>query len=175
MQAIDIRVDRKEAEAILRRVNRKDPASKDMESFRALIVEKPRTYTDLGATFLDARQVYLNTLNGIERECIKLRLEEIEKELSAPGDGAMEGLLIDHVVLCWLRLMMVERQYTVAMDQSISLTLGLFWEKRLGAAQKRFIRATENLARVRKLMRRAITVVAVNSGRTAEPPNQRRR
>src|SRR5262245_32803456 len=167
MPELNIRVSYKRAEAILRRVNTNKPSPKDMEAFRALIAEKPRQYTELGATFLDSRQVYLNTLNGVERECIKLRLAEVEKELSAPGDGAIERLLIGHVTLCWLRLMMIEREYAVVMNQSISLTLGAYWEKRLSATQKRFIRATENLMRVRKLLRRAtVTVVAINnSGR----------
>jgi hypothetical protein len=40
-----------------------------------------------------------------------------------------------------------------AMKQSITLTLGMYWEKRLSAAQRRFTRACETLARVRKLSR----------------------
>jgi hypothetical protein len=38
----------------------------------------------------------------------------------APGDGAMEKILTSHVVLWWLRLTMIERQYTNVMNQSIS-------------------------------------------------------
>jgi hypothetical protein len=37
------------------------------------------------------------------------------------------------------------------MKQSHTLTLGMYWEKRLSAAQRRFTRACETLARVRKL------------------------
>lgn len=174
MQEMNIRTDCKKAEAILRKVNRKDPTSEDMKAFRALVAERPRDYTELGATFLDSRQIYLNSMNGIEREAIKLRLVEVEKELSAPGDGAMEKLLISHVALCWLRLMMIEREYTIVMNQSITLTLGAYWEKRLNATQKRFIRATENLMRVRKLMRRAVTVVAINNSDRAARESARR-
>ena len=32
------------------------------------------------------------------------------------------------------------------MSQSITLTLGMYWEKRLAAAQQRFTRACESLA-----------------------------
>jgi hypothetical protein len=39
------------------------------------------------------------------------------------------------------------------MKQSISLPLAMYWEKKLTAAQKRFTRACETLARVRKLSR----------------------
>ena len=37
------------------------------------------------------------------------------------------------------------------MKRSITLTLGMYWDRRLSAAQKRFTRACETLARVRKL------------------------
>jgi len=52
-----------------------------------------------------------------------------------------------------MQLSIVELQYSHVMKQSITLTLGIFWEKRLSAAQRRFTRACETLARVRKLSR----------------------
>jgi len=57
--------------------------------------------------------------------------------------------------LCWLKLNVIELQYSNVMKQSITLTLGMYWEKRLTAAQRRFARACETLARVRKLSRNA--------------------
>jgi hypothetical protein len=51
------------------------------------------------------------------------------------------------------RLFKCELSYSGTMAQSITLTLGMYWEKRLSAAQRRFTRACETLARVRKLSR----------------------
>ena len=48
----------------------------------------------------------------------------------------------------------MELRYTSVIRQSITLTLGAYWEKRLTAAQKRFNRACESLERVRKLSAR---------------------
>jgi len=48
---------------------------------------------------------------------------------------------------------LVELAYSSVMKQSITLTLGIYWEKRLTAAQRRFTRACETLTRVRKLSR----------------------
>jgi hypothetical protein len=53
--------------------------------------------------------------------------------------------------LCWLKLNLVELSYSNTMKQSITLTLAIYWEKKLSAAQRRFTRACETLARVRKL------------------------
>jgi hypothetical protein len=71
------------------------------------------------------------------------------------GAPLLEQLLIQQAALCWLKLSLVELQYSNVMKQSITLTLGMYWEKRLTAAQKRFARACETLTRVRKLSRNA--------------------
>jgi hypothetical protein len=65
----------------------------------------------------------------------------------------LEQLLIQNAALCWLNLSLTELRYATTMKQSITLTLGMYWEKRLTAAQIRFARACESLARVRKLTR----------------------
>ena len=46
-----------------------------------------------------------------------------------------EQLLIQQAALCWLKLNVIQLQYSNAMKQSITLTLGMYWEKRLSAAQ----------------------------------------
>lgn len=60
---------------------------------------------------------------------------------------------LKQAALCWLKLSLVELSYSSVMKQSISLTLGVYWEKRLTSAQRRFTRSCETLARVRKLSR----------------------
>jgi hypothetical protein len=87
------------------------------------------------------------------KECWKHRLQKLKKELGAVGAPLLEQLLIQNAALCWLHLSLVEISYSSVMKQSISLTLGVYWEKRLTAAQRRFTRACETLARVRKLSR----------------------
>ena len=67
-----------------------------------------------------------------------------------PGGSVFCVLLKVQIVL---KLNLVELSYSGTMKQSITLTLGMYWEKRLSAAQKRFTRACETLARVRKLSR----------------------
>jgi hypothetical protein len=87
------------------------------------------------------------------KECWKHRLSSLRKELGYIGAPLLEQLLIQHAALCWLKLSLVELQYSHVMKQSITLTLGIYWERRLTAAQKRFTRACESLARIRKLSR----------------------
>jgi hypothetical protein len=77
----------------------------------------------------------------------------LKKELGSEEAPLLEQLLIQQAALCWLKLNLVELSYSGTMKQSITLTLGIYWEKRLSAAQRRFTRACETLTRVRKLSR----------------------
>jgi hypothetical protein len=88
------------------------------------------------------------------RECWRRRLQSMRADLGYAISPPLEQLLIQQVTLCWLNLNLVEYRYTNVMRQSITLTLGIFWEKRLSMAQKRFTRACESPARVRRLSRR---------------------
>ena len=87
------------------------------------------------------------------KECWKHRLQVLKKDLGNDGAPMLEQLLIQHAALCWLKLNLVELNYSSVMKQSVTLTLGIYWEKRLSAAQRRFTKACETLTRVRKLSR----------------------
>src|SRR6266567_2880012 len=56
----------------------------------------------------------------------------------AASASPLERLLIQQVTLCWLNLNAVEYMHSGVMQQSITLTLAIYWEKRLPAAQRRF-------------------------------------
>jgi hypothetical protein len=87
------------------------------------------------------------------KECWKHRLSSLRQELGYNEAPALEKLLIQHAALSWLKVSLVELSYSHTMKQSISLPLAMYWEKKLTAAQRRFTRACETLARVRRLSR----------------------
>jgi hypothetical protein len=89
----------------------------------------------------------------------------VRRELGSNDASPMERLLIDHVALCWLRLQTLEQRYSRVMSESIILTLGQYWEKRLSAAQRRYLRACTTLARIRKMRLPAMQVnIAAEGG-----------
>jgi hypothetical protein len=53
--------------------------------------------------------------------------------------------------MAWLRLAYVEYQYTSITDGDQLIRRVDHWERRLNAAQRRFLRACSTLARIRKL------------------------
>jgi hypothetical protein len=94
------------------------------------------------------------------RECWRAQLKDIRDELAGDKPSEVEYLLAHHAALCWLRLAETEILYTSKLSTPQTLAVGVYFEKRLTAAQRRFTRACETLERVRMMRRRAALPVA---------------
>ena len=76
--------------------------------------------------------------------------DSLKRDLGFEEASAIERVVIEHVALCWLVLHEVEISYSMAMrgDQP---EVPKFWDKRVDAAQVRFLRAIAALKRIRKV------------------------
>jgi len=74
-------------------------------------------------------------------------------ELTTPDATPLERLLIENVATTWLTWQITVYRYegTVNGAQGCTLTKAKYWEDRVNAAQRRYLRAVETLARVRKI------------------------
>lgn len=99
------------------------------------------------------------------RACWAERLSCMTDEMAGENPSEVESLLAQHIALCWLRLAEVELQYTSTLSGSHTLTTGVYYEKRLTMAQRRFTRACETLERVRMMRRRAGQIGAAEAER----------
>ena len=86
-------------------------------------------------------------------------------ELGYKQAPRLEMMLIDALLLAWLRYQKIENNYN-AMNQGegMSLQKAMFWEKRLSMAQARYLKAVETLARVRKLTSPVLQVNVAQEG-----------
>jgi hypothetical protein len=128
-----------EFRALLDKTNKENPLPKDIKALADLLSgnRKLELWRDvLSAGYLAELMVIENAraTAGL-KECWKHRLQVLKKELGADEAPLLEQLLIQQTALCWLKLNLVELGYSSTMKQSITLTLGLYWEKRLTAAQ----------------------------------------
>jgi hypothetical protein len=98
--------------------------------------------------------------NQVAREATERKLEEMRAELLGSHPTALERLLVERVVATWFHLHHLEAQY--AARESMSLALGLYYQKCLTAAQNRYIAAIKGLADVRRL---ALPALQVNIAR----------
>lgn len=85
--------------------------------------------------------------------------EQLPLDLARPSDGELERLLVQQVVVAWLHLGYIEYQYSAMTTlEGVTIRRAEYWERRLSAAQRRYLRATETLARVRRLQLPAVQV-----------------
>ena len=85
--------------------------------------------------------------------------EQLQLDLARPSDGELERLLVQQVVVAWLHLGYIEYQYSAMTTlEGVTIRRAEYWERRLSAAQRRYLRATETLARVRRLQLPAVQV-----------------
>lgn len=95
--------------------------------------------------------------NLVVREATECKLTEMRAALSGPTPTPLEKLLVERVLATWLHLHHLEVVY--ASKESMSFAQGLFYQKSISAAQKRYLAAIRGLAEVRKL---ALPTLQVN-------------
>jgi hypothetical protein len=90
---------------------------------------------------------------------------DLRESLGYEDAPALEKMLIEGVIVCWVRLAVMELRYSCVVSASNTLAQIEHTERRLTEAQKRFNRACESLARVRKLSRPSFQInVAAEGG-----------
>jgi hypothetical protein len=138
---------------LVHNIDKDDPSPADVQALRAMLSDHPflwRTYGDLAGL---AAQVIINRLDPLPpvAESLRRGWQAMQIDLGYPHASPLERHLIEHVVLCWLHLYLIDCEYTAATSQAIPLDSADFWERRLSAAQRRYLRACDTLARIRKL------------------------
>jgi len=148
---------------ILRRCNAKKPKDEDLRALREQLDRLPQLWRLAGDMGEVAARRMIEGINGspLTIESVKVGRLAMRRELGYDAASPLEKMLIDHTVLCWLRLQLAEYNYTGVMSENHTLTLGEYWEKRLSGAQRRYLRACETLARIRRL---ALPALQVNIG-----------
>ncbi len=87
------------------------------------------------------------------RVAIEREVDALIAGLGYATAAPLERLLIDQIACCWLNVYDVQRRYASVMSESQTIKHAEYWERKHTAAQHRYLRAIEALARVRKLAR----------------------
>jgi hypothetical protein len=106
------------------------------------------------------------------RQAVHKNVEQIRNDLGYEASPMIERLLIDNVVFAWLRWQWTEYQLVLFMGKGeIRLSVVDFWERRLSAAQRRYLRACETLTRIRHLTSSKPAVQVNIAGRGGQQVN----
>jgi hypothetical protein len=88
------------------------------------------------------------------REAVLKKLENLRAELLGGNPTPLERLLVERVVACWLQVQDAELRAAQARDATFKQLD--FYQRRMDAANRRFLAAVKALALVRKLALRAL-------------------
>jgi len=148
--------------AVGRALQAKKPSADDLKLIRKMLIAYPQfSMAIFDAAGTTQREIIKNMAGG-GQEVVRMAGEEylvhIRDEMGYHDAPMLEKLLIENIVTCWLRVQHYEQQLSFRQTNVATIE---FWERRLSVAQRRYLAACENLARVRKLK---IPAVQMNFG-----------
>lgn len=152
---IEVKADSDELFEILKATNKEKPARADVQRLETYLVKHPKDVVKLGDLANQAMTAVIDHAFGQPSVSLPVAhyMARMRIDMRWDNSGIIERSLIDHVILCWLRLYTTELRYERNMEEGLTLAQGEYWEKKLSANQRRYLRAVETLARVRRLMK----------------------
>jgi hypothetical protein len=140
---------------LLKKTDRQVPDPADLLALRAMLERSPALWRVAGDLAHTAAMGVVAKMRAypLVAESLKRGWDVMKDELGYQLAPPLERLLIEQVVLCWLHLHAVEIEYAGLIGAPSLSADADRWERRLSAAQARYLRACETLARIRKLAR----------------------
>lgn len=134
----------------LKRAQKGDPTSLPMLQ---AIVQNPKMVATLGGDLaLRAQSLMVESHCGknlLFQETIQAQMKFMRAELLGPNPTPVERLLVEAVLTAWLHYYHLEVAF--GFGSELSPEQGAYYQRRLSAAQKRYLTAIKTLASVRKL------------------------
>lgn len=155
---------------LIRKTDKAKPKKEDQAELDRALREHSAMWRVAGDLMEHTAQMLISDINGTYaiQESLKTGWIQLQKCMARPGDGELERLLIQQIALAWLKLSYVEYRHRYFLTNgNTTITQADFWERRLSVAQRRYLRAIETLARVRRMN---LPAVQVNIG--AQQVNQ---
>jgi len=146
---------------IIRRADVEKPTKEERGELERILRESPAVWRAAGDMMEMTAQRMVEATRGsyAVKRSVSAGWEQMQQDMARPGDGELERLLIQQIALAWLKLGYTEwhhRHYLA--EGNTTIKQADFWERRLSAAQRRYLRAVETLARVRRLNLPAVQV-----------------
>ena len=140
--------------------------SGDRQAMQAAMAAYPEAAAQLGNLSLHMQATIAHRIFGDGNQGVMFAVVEhanqIKQQLGYESSNPIEKALVDHAIVCWLRLAETEIKYEALQNEnSVTITRQEHWEKRLAMAQHRYLKAVESLAKVRRLLS-AVPLAQIN-------------
>ena len=142
--------------ALVKNTHKENPKPEDLAELRQFFDGDPELWRASGNMARRTLDHLLRTYysqSAYIRECVSRRVKEMREQLGCEESSPLEQILIEQILVCWVNLYVLEINSATKLCESHSTEAGLYWDRRLTGAQRRFRRASESLARIRKLSR----------------------
>jgi len=144
-----------EEEAFNRRVNSNEATTEDKKKLRKYYDENPDYVREIGdlsnQVIEELLSLYMST-SFATRESYRRKIKMMREDLGYSHSSSVEQVLIEQICVTWLKLNIIEWASVNKLRESHSIETGLYWGKMLEMAQRRHLKATESLAKVRMLL-----------------------
>lgn len=138
-------------QALIKATDKENPKPEDLKAMRKHLNENSMLVRLNDFSELAFKRVIENsTKSALMKELLERQIEEKRESFGYQTATIFERMLIDQVILCHLRLSNLEMIHTSKLNENHSTETGLYWDKRLNSAQRRFTKACETLAKVQK-------------------------
>ena len=132
-----------------------DPNPKDIEKLRKIYDSDPTFFYKHSNSFDTVIYDLIEKLeekNKIVMEGLRMNVAALKISFGHSNSTPIEKILIEQVILSWLRLQITEMFYNMhAVKGQNSIVIIEHWERRLSYVQKRYLRAIETYSKVKKI------------------------
>jgi hypothetical protein len=124
------------------------------------LLRHPTNVESFGNVALHAENALIHKFVGKDvavREGIRRKMDAMRAELAGSTPTPLERLLVERIAVCWLHLYYLESLY--ASQDSMTFNQGIYYQRSIDRAHRRYLTAIKTLSVVRKL---ALPVLQVN-------------
>ena len=140
---------------LVSRTYEEKPNPKDVQKLVDWLEKSPEIWWSVfDLSFVVRTSLVIRLLpNRVVRSSVEKNVSEIKRGMNYDSASTLEKLLIDNVIITWLRLELLEYQEAcIVKPGDVRPATADFWDKRLSASQRHHLQACETLARVRRLL-----------------------
>lgn len=131
--------------------NRAKPEDEDAKALEKFLDDHPdlwRISEDIQTTI--AKEFISHMAPGPARRRLLLaEFQSLREELAQSAQSPLERQLADNVALCWLEVVYARHYLSLHLTQNPDAVD--YWNTRVDTAQRRYLKATETLARIRRI------------------------
>jgi len=137
---------------LLHQTDADNPKQEEVEALRHYLVEHPEILKIGDLATLCRTQLITKFHDSVGvSEIITSYIDYVKNLLNFSKSSTLEQLVIEQILLSWLRLYILENNLVELESKGLSLPSAKKWDKRIESAQYRFLRACKSLAQIRKL------------------------